>query len=425
MTEAVRTQRHSSLHAFRHRDFAVFWVAAAISNGGSWMQVVAMPALLFDLTDSATWLGVASLAALLPAVFITPYAGALADRRSRRSILLVTQTVQMATAFAMFALYSADVLRPGVIVSLAFVAGVATGFQASVWQSFVPLLVPADEILDAVKLNSMQFTLARALGPAFAGVVVKTVGFGAAFFVNGATYLLVIGALVFTRPRANAVTDRSLPVGQVVLDGARYVFSHRPLRLAVGVAFLTAACGQSLQHIAPAVAGRIFGRPSTDNAGLLVALGLGALVSSGFSVVVGDRLRRSRRILLGIALFTVSVALLPISDIYAVGLVAYFVGGLAHLQIAIGLNTLVQGIVPDEWRGRARSFYVLGVVAGIPTGALVLGRLADAIGMRGALALNAAVLVAGGAWVVLSRGLVALDVSTPEDLARLGSRSDS
>jgi MFS family permease len=314
----------------------VFWTAAAISNGGSWMQVVAVPALLFSLTDSATWLGVASLATLAPAVLLTPYAGALADRVSRRRILLITQAAQMATAAAMFVLYAADALDPELIVALGLVNGVATGFQASVWQSFVPLLVPPEDILDAVKLNSMQFTLARAIGPAFAGVIIATIGFGAAFLINAVTYLLVIGALVLARPRATPSVDLDEPVRHVVAAGARYVFHHRPLRLAVTIAFVTACFGQSLQYIAPAIASRLFDRPSTDNAGLLVALGIGALVSSWFSVVIGDGLRRSSRLLLATLLFALSAALLPLTDLYWVGLVAYFIGGVAHLQMAVG-----------------------------------------------------------------------------------------
>lgn len=417
MSAAPTLERRSSLRAFRHRDFAVFWTAAAISNGGSWMQAVAVPALLFELTDSATWLGVSSLATLLPAVLLTPYAGAMADRVSRRRILLATQTAQMVTALALFVLYAADALTPGLMVALGFATGVATGFQASVWQSFVPLLVPAEDLLDAVKLNSMQFTLARAIGPAFAGVIVTTIGFGAAFLINASTYLLVIGALIVARPRPNAVTDTGAPVRRIVLDGARFVLAHRPLRLAVVLAFVTACCGQSLQYVAPAVASRVFDRPPTDNAGLLVALGLGALVSSWFSVIVGDRLRRSQRVLLSLVLFAVSAGLLPLTAVYAMGLVAYFIGGLAHLQLAIGLNTLIQGTVPDEWRGRAMSFYVLGVIAGIPVGSLVLGRLGDVVGMRPALALDAVALTSVAVLLVATGGLGALDVSTPEQLA--------
>jgi MFS family permease len=400
----------------RHRDFALFWTAAAISNGGGWMQMVAVPALLYDMTGSSTWLGLASMASLLPAVFLTPHAGVLADRMSRRSILLITQTVQMLCAFGLWTFYLTDSIRPGLIVGIGFIGGIATGFQTAAWQSFVPLLVPADELLDAVKLNSVQFTLARAIGPGLAGAVVSTLGTGAAILINAITYLLVIGALFISNPRQSIVPASAGRVSEVLRDGGRFVWHNRPLRLAVFLAFVTSLCGQALQHVAPAIANRIYDRPSTDNAGLLVALGLGALASSVISVAVGDRLRRSTRVIVALVLFAASTALIPITSSYTVGLIAYFIGGLAHLQSAVALNTLIQGTVPDHLRGRTMSFYVLGILAGIPLGAFTLGRLGDIFTMRVAVYADATVF-ALLIIVLVARGWLSdLDVSRIDDV---------
>jgi MFS family permease len=399
----VQDKRHSSLGAFRHRDFAVFWTAAAISNGGSWMQLVAVPALLYDMTGSSTWLGVSSMAGLLPAVLLTPYAGVLADRMSRRKILLYTQSLQMLCAFTLWTLYLTGSLSPMLIVTIGLVGGVATGFQTSAWQSYVPLLVPPEELLDAVKLNSVQFTLARAIGPGLAGIVISTLGTGAAIFINAVTYLLVISALFIARPKQVIALASAGKVRDVIKVGGAFVWRNRPLRIAVFLAFLTSLCGQSLQHIAPAIADRIFDRPSTDNAGLLVALGLGALTSSFVSVAIGDRIQRSTRLLVALVLYSISTMLIPITSLYWVGLVAYFIGGLASLQSAVALNTLIQGTVPDHLRGRALSFYVLGILAGIPLGAFTLGRLADVFTMRIALFGDATVLLLA-VIILISRG---------------------
>ena len=422
MSDASSTARRSSLRALRHRDFALFWTAAAISNGGGWMQLVAVPALLYDLTGSSTWLGIASMAGLLPAVFLTPHAGVLADRVSRRRILIITQAVQMACAFGLWLLYVSDDIGPGSIVAIGLIGGVATGFQTSAWQSFVPLLVPADELLDAVKLNSVQFTLARALGPALAGAVVGTLGTGAAILINAVTYSLVIIALVISRPRQAFADSRDGRVADVLREGGRFVWRNRPLRLAVFLAFATSMFGQSLQHIAPAIASQIFERPSTDNAGLLVALGLGALVSSVISVAVGDRLARSRRVLVALLLFALSTALIPLSSNYTLGLVAYFIGGLAHLQSAVALNTLIQGAVPDHLRGRTMSFYVLGILAGIPLGAFVLGRLGDVLSMRLSITIDAIVFVLLAAMLITRGWLRDLDTTKIDDIPQSMSK---
>jgi len=409
-------RRKSSLGALRHRDFALFWVAAAISNGGSWMQMVAVPALLYDLTGSSTWLGVSSMASLFPAVFLTLHAGVLADRMSRRSILLVTQTVQMSCAFGLWGFYLADAIRPGLIVIIGLVGGIATGFQTSAWQSFVPLLVPEEELLDAVKLNSVQFTLARAIGPGLAGVVITTMGTGAAILINAMTYFLVIGVLFICNPRQSIVAPNGATVSEVLRDGGRFVWRNRPLRLAVFLAFVTSLCGQALQHVAPAIADRIFARPSTDNAGLLVALGLGALASSILSVAIGDKLRPSTRVMVALVLFTGSTALIALTSNYNVGLMAYFIGGLAHLQSAVALNTLIQGTVPDHLRGRTMSFYVLGILAGIPLGAFALGRLGDIFTMRVAVYIDAAVFLSLIVLLIGRGWLTDLDVTKIEDV---------
>lgn len=390
---ATPTTGSGALAALRHREFAYFFTAASISNAGGWMQMVAVPALLFDLTDSSTWLGVSSMATLVPAVLLTPHAGVLADRVSRRTILMVTQLVQMVTAFVLWATYASGNITPELIVGLGLIVGIATGFQTAAWQSFVPLLVPPELMLEAVRLNSVQFTLARAIGPGLAGLVISTLGTGAAIFINAATYVLVIAALAVARPRQSIAHHGDRKVGEILREGGRYVWRNMPLRIAVILAFVGSLCGQSLQYVTPAIANRIFERPSTDNAGLLVALGIGAVISSLLSVAIGDRVKRSTIVAVALVLFAANAGLVALTSWYWIGIIAYFVGGLGHLQIAVALNTLVQGAVPDHMRGRTMGFYVLGILGGIPIGAFVLGRLGDVVSMRFAVAVDAVVLL--------------------------------
>jgi MFS family permease len=406
----------SSLHIFRHRDFSLFFSAAAISNGGSWMQLIAVQALLFDLTNSGSWLGLSTVVTLVPALLLTPYAGVLADRLSRQSMLRITQTVQMSMAFTLWALYVTDVVTPWWIILIGFVNGIATGFQTSAWQSFVPLLVPDEEMLQAVRLNSVQFTMARAIGPAFGGLVVKFGGIGAAIMCNAVTYLLVIAALVIVRPRANRTTARDRRVIEGLMQGARYIWHRRPLRLAVFLSLAASTFGQSIQYVASALSERLYHHSSEGNAGLLTALGAGAVASSVVAIRMGDRLRRSTQALSAFVLFAIGVGLLPLTHSYFVGQIGYFIAGIGHLQIAVALNTLIQGTVPDEYRGRALSFYLLGVLAGIPVGTQLLGSLGDAIGFRVTLVLDAAAFVVVVALLVGSGWWRDLD-ATPDMIA--------
>jgi MFS family permease len=394
VTVAASTESTNPSSALRHPRFVAFFTAAAISNAAGWMQLVAVPALLYDLTGQAKWLGLSSLASLVPAVLLTPYAGVLADRMQRRVILIVTQTVQMAATFTLWALYTTGDISAAAIIGTGFVGGVATGFQTAAWQAFIPSLVPRDAMMDAVRLNSTQFTIARAVGPAAAGSVVLKLGTGAAIFINAATFALVIGVLAVIRPAATTMIDAGERARDAMRAGASYVWHHPALRLATMLSLFTAITGQSLQYIAAAVSSRHFGRSSQDNAWLLTSLGVGAFLAS----LVGYRLARiySRRRMmqLALALYTIAPLLIVATHTFWVGMLGYFVGGLAHLTFAVQVNTLIQSETPDHLRGRTMSFYLLGILAGIPIGSLVLGALIDAVGVRATMVTDAALIVA-------------------------------
>ena len=189
-------------------------------------------------------------------------------------------------------------------------------------------------------------------------------------------------------------TAREQRVLEGLKEGARYVWQRRPLRLAVLLAFVVSTLGQAVQYIASALSERLYHSSGDGNAGLLTALGIGALISSGTTMAVGDRIPRSRLILGALVMFAAAMAILPITSSYFVGQVGYFFAGAAQVQIGVALNTLLQGNVPDEFRGRAISFYLLGTLAGIPLGTQVLGSLGDAIGFRLTMALDAGLFVA-------------------------------
>ncbi len=391
--------------------FAAFFVAASISNAAGWMQLVAVPIVLFDLTHQSTWLGLSTVASMAPAVALAVPAGVLCDRIDRRHILLATQTVQLLAAGVLWWLYHTHRLTPGAILAVGFVGGVATGFQSPTWQAFVPSLAPPEALLDAVRLNTLQFTLARAAGPAAAAFVVSHFGVGWAIAINALTFVLPVAVLAVIRTPRNAVVAAGTTAREAVRGGAAYVWRERGLRLIVLFSLLTATLGQSFQFVAPAIAKRILGRPSNDSAVLLVALGVGGLVSAGFARrLIADRRRLPAIMSAVLGLYTVAPLLIASTHHVAVGVVGYFLAGIAHVLNAVSVNSFIQSYVPDELRGRVMSFYLLAILAGIQLGSFVLGWTGDVLGMRvavilaGALMLVAAViLVQRGALRVLGR----------------------
>ena len=373
----------------RNRNFVVFFVAAIVSNSGTWMQQVAVFALIYELTDHrGAWLGIVSLASSLPVIVLTPAAGVLADRLPRRLILTVTQLVQAAAAFALWLLYVADHLTAWRIVGLVFLGGIAGGFQLAAWQAFIPTLVPRAQLVEAVRLNSLQFTVSRALGPSVGAVLVSLWGIGPAVFFNAVTYLLVVGAIFITHANQVIPVKGSQRFVTELVEGARYVMGNSLLRLIIVLAFILSLSGQSIAAIAAAVAFRLYGHDAKDNAWLITALGVGALFMSVYMLLVAGRFRRTVLTKAGIVIYAVGLALIPLTTNFGVGLVAYGICGLAHVLVGTSLNTFVQASVPDEIRGRAMSFYLLGIMLGFPLGALLIGRVGDAVGFREVMVFN-------------------------------------
>ena len=384
----------------RNRNFAMFFGAAVVSNSGTWMQQVAVFALIYELSGHrGTWLGIVSLASSLPMVVLTPVAGVLADRLPRRMILTVTQLVQAAAAFALWGLYIADSLTPWRIVGLIFVVGIASGFQMAAWQAFVPTLVPRSQLVEAVRLNSLQFTVSRALGPSVGAVLVNFWGIGPAIFFNAVTYLLVVAAIMTVHANQMISTAGRRRFVSDLVEGARYVLGNSILRLIVLFAFLLSLSGQSIAAVAAAIAFRLYGHEAEDNAWLITAWGVGSLFMSVYVWIAASRVRRTVLTKAGIAIYAVGLALIPLTTNFGVGLVGYAVCGFAHILVATSLNTFVQAHVPDEIRGRAVSFYLLGVMLGFPAGALLIGRVGDAVGFREVMVFNAIVFTVLTFWL--------------------------
>lgn len=365
------------------------------------MQTVAVAALIWDQTESATWLGAVGFASMIPATILTPYAGVLADRLPRRLILGVTQTLQMLFAFAFFVVHQAGALTPWRMLALLCANGVVSGLQLASWQSFVPTLVPREHLVTAVRLNSVQFQASRAIGPMFGALALSMVGIGAAFLVNAVTFVPVVAALVIARPTQVLSPRSERHVFAAMAEGFRWTWARAPMRRVVLAAFVLSALGQSVVQLTAAMSTEMYGHGSKDNAGLVAAFGLGSVVSGVAMITLGNVVLRSTTLRGGLGLYVLGLALLPATGSYGVGLAGMFVCGLAHIPVATTCNTFLQSCVPDEFRGRVVSCYLTGVMLGMPLGAFALGRLGDIIGMRQTLAIDVAVMAVFMAVVIV------------------------
>ena len=409
MVNASQRGRPGALGALRHRDFALFWSAALISNAANWMQQFTVPFIMYEMTASNTWVGAAAFTSLFPAVGLAPVSGVLADRFSRRRVMINTLGLSTAACAAFAVLWMTGQLTPWRILGLNLVIGIALGIQASSWLALVPLLVPPSSLLSAIRLNSAQFTASRAIGPLTGAGLLAFVGPGSVFVANSASFALLLVVLVVVRPRA---TDppAAQRVWAFLLAGVAYVRRRSSLVQAVTTGFVMAYFGGALLHLAAGLASEDFGVSETGLAGLITAAGVGSVVGSGFIIAYGDRFDRSLLARWGLALYAAAPLVAVATTSYPVGLAGYFLSGVAHVCIAISMNSAIQAQVAEDMRGRALSLYVMGIFAGWPLGALIGGWLGDHIGLRLVFGLNGIVLMLFLAAVVVRwSGLRALD----------------
>ena len=411
MPNVSKRGRSGALSALQHRDFAFFWWAALISNAANWMQQFTVPFIMYDMTESNTWVGAAAFTSLFPAVGLAPVAGVLADRFPRRRVMVVTMTVLTLTCATFAALWTSGQLTPWRILALNLLIGIAVGIQASSWLALVPLLVPASSLLSAIRLNSAQFTASRAIGPLAGAGLLKFVGAGSVFAANAATYALLVVVLLAVRPRDVAVPGRQR-LGSFLVAGLAYVRRRSSLVQAITTGLVMAYFGGALLHLAAGLAAEDYEVGETGLAGLITAAGVGSVIGSALIIAHGDRFDRSLVARWGLGLYAAGSLLAMATTSYPVGLAGYFLSGVAHVCVAISMNSAIQSQVAEDMRGRALSLYTMGIFAGWPLGALVGGWIGDRVGLRLVFAVNGLVLV--GYLVAISirwAGLRALDAN--------------
>ncbi|OLT15479.1 hypothetical protein BJF78_02040 [Pseudonocardia sp. CNS-139] len=398
--------RHA-VRAFRNRDFAIFWWGALASNTGVWVKNLAVPFVLYELTSSALWVGLATFAQFVPAMVLGPLAGSIADRFDRRRVLLVTQGMQALATAALWLGWALGVRSPGAILALVALSGVFNGLNVPSWQSFVNDLVPRRDLLSAVTLNSVQFHLARAVGPAIAGLLLATLGATWAFFLNAVSFVFVLGALLLVRARPRTRP----PMGKGVLRqfgrALRYVRGQPGIVAGVVVAVLVAFLGNPIFQFTVVFAAEVFVVGPIGLSLLNVALGVGAVLAapvvSGWDSVVS----RAAVVRWSLLCYGVALVVFATSPGYAVGVVALVVMGGGFLAVISTVNTAVQTIVADHLRGRVIALRTVAFTGAYPFGALVQGWLSDAFGPRVTVAGAGLVLLACGAWLGWRSGLLA------------------
>jgi len=374
------------------RTLALFVIGAATSNAGSYMQLTAVPFVLFELTDSNAWVGAAAFAGLFLSVVVGPFAGIAIDRYSQKSVLMAGQVVQLVAALGLWFLALSDHLSPWPMIFFVGVGGVGSGLQFPSAQAFPPTIVSPGRLPQAVRLNTLGLTISRTVGPALAGVLLSVSSPSVVFSLNASTFVLYLAILAVLHPRPMATIQTEARWVAQYRAAWRYVRSRKGLHTILLVGFLGSFFGASISFLVPGIAD-LYGA-GAKGVGLLTALyGVGAIIGSAVLIGADDRLERSHATRVGLGIFGIGGVFTVATTFFGVGVAAFIVLGFGYSLWLTSIGTALQVQLTDEFRGRVTTFYVTAVVGGTPLGAVVAGFVGDALGLRPTLVTYGAVLI--------------------------------
>ena len=391
--------------ALTHRNFRLLWFGALTSSIGTWMQKVAQAWLIVTLTgdSSAFYLGLDSFAGEAPILLFTLIGGVVADRRDRRHMMLTSQSVQMAVALLLAVLVFTEAIQIWMVLTLSFVAGCAQAFGGPAYQSLIPTLVGKDHLPNAVALNSIQFNLARVIGPIVAGVTLASLGMVACFGLNGISFLFVIAAILALRD-IHVPPAATVSIVDQMKDGLRYVRQSHNLKAVTLLGFIGAFLGLPLLTFLPVITRDVFQQDVGFYSRLMTFSGAGAVSGALIVAYIGKHRHIGRLLLIFLASFGTAMALFSLSRTPALSAALLFIAG-ALLVMSFSLTTsLAQLLAPGELRGRVVSIYMVAFRGGSPLGGLAAGMLATQFGSAPLVLLVNGVLLTAIALFFLIRG---------------------
>jgi len=399
-TAAVPPAGESGLRlAFRalgHRNFRLFVAGQIVSLVGTWMQSVAQAWLVYRLTHSSMLLGTVWFCTQAPVFAFGPLGGLAADRYSRHRLVVVTQTLSMCQAFALAALTLSGKVEVWHILALALMLGAINAFDMPGRQSLIIEMTSKDDLLNAISLNSAIFNGARVVGPAIAGLVVAAFGEGICFLANGVSFLAVIGCLLAMRLKKRPRRVEDSPWAHLV-EGLRYVHGHRAVRTLLGMMATVTIAGMPALVLMPFFAEDVFHRGSRGMGILMGAMGVGA-VAGTLALAWRAQVSSLPRVIFWSALvYAASFCLFAWSGIFYFSLAIMPLIGFSVMRQMASANTLIQTLIPDEFRGRTMALYSMTVVGLGPFGSLAAGALAHAWGARLTVLAGGLLAMAGAA----------------------------
>jgi MFS family permease len=399
-TGPVRRAARKTFLSLRHRNFKLFFFGQLVSNSGNWLTNVALTLLVLHLTGSGLAVGLLTAAQFGPILLIAPWAGAIADRHDKRRLLFVTQSVEMCQSVVLAVL--AFMPNPPIagLYATAVAGGIALAFDNPVRRSFVTEMVPGEDRPNAVALYSAALNTARIFGPALAGVLVVSVGYGWCFAIDAATYVFVLGALWMMHTSELVRLPPQPKTKGAVRTAVRYIIATPSLRISFTVLIVVGTLSYNLNVELPLFVERTLHDGAAAFTFLYTMFSLGALVSA--LVVAHRQLVHLRNILVGACSFGIALFLLAVTPTLGVAIPVLVLVGMTSMLYFTSTTAIVQVDADPSLHGRILAIQTVLLVGTAPIGGPIVGAVADVFGARAPLVLGAVAAVAAAVWGVLA-----------------------
>ncbi len=406
------TDKTKPFPALYVQNFRLFWIAQVVSLSGSWMHQLAQGWLVYRLTRSPLYLGIAGAALSLPVLMFTLLGGILADRYSKRNILIVTQTLSIFPPLILGILTHTETVNVWHAIVIAFVMGTINAFDIPARQSFLIEMVGKGRLLNAIALSSAAFNGARILGPLIAGLIISWAGLPACFYINALSFLPVIIVLNMMALKGTAGTGRSKGVFGEFKEGLHFILREKDILSMILTIMVFSLFGIPFGQFLPVFAEDILGVGAKGLGYLMSSAGAGAFAAA-MIIAFRGKIRNTRRYMSVAAVaFPAALVAFSLSRSFPLSISLLVTSGWSAVSFLATANSSIQENVRDNLRGRVMSVYSLVFLGMAPIGSTIIGYAADRIGTPEALTAAGAVCLAAGG-VFFARTMRKGEAQTP------------
>jgi MFS family permease len=395
--ENVKERFFLHFPAFRYKNFNLFFFGQVVSVIGTWMQTTAQGWLVLQLTNSPFKLGLISAIQYLPALFLSLYAGVVVDKFSKRKILLFTQSAFAILAFILGLLVSLKVVKYYQILIIAFITGLINTIDMPARQAFYIELVPKENLMNAIALNSLVVNLARIVGPIISGLLIGAVGYQWSFYLNAMSFIAVIIGIFFIVERTQKSSRFSFKdlenVNEDVKSGVAYIRGIPIMVIAIVLFTIVNVFGLNFNVLIPVLAKDVYNLGATGYGLLMGILGIGALSASLLLAAISYKGVKHSYLFLSALTLGITLFITGLIKSYNFVIVITMISGFSMVVCMNTTNMLLQTSSSDEYRGRVMSIYSLIFLGFTLFGSLITGTLSDFVSVRFTYAFVGVVLI--------------------------------